>query len=73
MEGREEGKISGEAFKAKPDVRVCRIWLPELARASKKQGKLRSDAGAPRAALYSCMRKRGKPADGLRSPKHFST
>ena len=63
--------LFGRALRA-PDVSVYRIWLPEpfdrlralseqasrngSARDSKKQGKLGSDAGAPRAALYSCMR-----------------
>jgi len=31
---------------------------------SKQQGKLGAHVGAPRAAQYLCMRKRGKPAGG---------
>ena len=50
---------------------MCRIRVPAL-RDSKKQGKLGLDAGAPTVALYFCMRKVGKPADGPRSPQHFS-
>jgi hypothetical protein len=67
---------SKEEYRAKPPRRspmsACvGFGFPSLSRDSKKQGKLGSDAGAPRAALYSSMRKRGKPADGLRSPKRF--
>ena len=52
------------------DGSAARIWFPPEAD-SKKQGKLGPDGGAPREAQYSCMRKRGKPADGPRSPPHF--
>ena len=38
----------------------------------KKQGQTGSDAGAPRTAQYSCMRKRGNPADETESPPPFS-
>jgi len=50
---------------------VYRIRFPPEAD-SEKQGKLGLDVGAPREALYSCMRERGKPADSLRSPPPFS-
>jgi hypothetical protein len=49
---------------------VDRIRFPPKAD-SKKQGKLGPDAGAPREALYLCMRERGKPVDGPRSPPPF--
>ena len=54
-------------------MRPCvEFGFPSLSRDSKQRGKLGSDVGAPRAALYLCMRKCGKPADGPRSPMPFS-
>ena len=47
-----------------------RIWFSPQAN-SKKQGKLGPNGRAPREALYSCMRERGKRAGGPRSPTPF--
>ncbi len=51
---------------------VVTVWRIRVPPDSEKQGKLGPDAGAPRETLYLRMRKRGTPADGLRSPQHFS-
>jgi hypothetical protein len=55
----------------KPEAVWIEFGFPRM-RDSKKQGKLGPDAGAPREALYLCMRERGKLADGPRSPPLFS-